>query len=614
MIERACNGEEPRVVGTILHRSDFEQVRPQEEDKRVLSEAYQKVFEARASLQNFKSNFGMGNVKKTLGKLTEAFIDLKDLYKEKIKEDVKKNIKIFLELEDAVDKMRKPNSEITPADVWRIVQEFRPDEEHPKVKALRELQKEHYNDIAIRNAKLDYIDGLSGKALEEYIEDYKKKLSEKPKQLHKVDEPVVIYQKLQFFKDILKDGRIKSQFETGISGGNYDPEWRARKEEVCFGYPTYLPAALRPIYGTTGSPSRTILTTTYAGMGGVAIVLKPEVRDRATRLLGNPDVCGTDVLYGRPVPYNSPDIDYFPLRKKVPQGLGRDTFEKNDRDPLEIQNIPDDILGQEVEIHGGVAVNDIKEVVFLQPIHHYAFYDYKGLEELKKKLQAINMKVTFLKEEDDQKESEPRKYNFQVQGSKIEGAFKKERFLPKDLIDGLKQQPFLKNLDERKVGVWEGYTLERHTKMVMYQFERYFAKGFISLLLKKDEFRLMLALHDIGKPLAVQETGNTLDQHTYTGQIVPEILKQLNIPEKETNIIVSLATHDFIGGYMQGFKSFEDTAKQISDEAKHLDIPIQDYFQLFKSIICAMRDPTRRMLKDKKLWIIFLYSITKRGR
>lgn len=89
---------------------------------------------------------------------------------------------------------------------------------------------------------------------------------------------------------ILKEGRFKTQFETGDSSGVYDPEYRALEENRMFGYPTDRwigpdgrPTVPRPVYGYFWTGDYAV--SGYDGgssYGHVRFVLSPEARARTT--------------------------------------------------------------------------------------------------------------------------------------------------------------------------------------------------------------------------------------------------------------------------------------------------------------------------------------------
>jgi len=92
---------------------------------------------------------------------------------------------------------------------------------------------------------------------------------------------------------ILKDGRIKSQFETGTSAGLLDAFTRWEVEKNLFGYPYDTRWAMRPIYGTValhnpaGSSGDERSIKACQDYGDIRLVLKDSVKDRTTFTLGD---------------------------------------------------------------------------------------------------------------------------------------------------------------------------------------------------------------------------------------------------------------------------------------------------------------------------------------
>ncbi len=90
------------------------------------------------------------------------------------------------------------------------------------------------------------------------------------------------------FRSILRDGRQKSQFEIGHSGGYYNPSVRARFEKGLFQYPENMNKADRPTYGLLLDSSK-LSPRGYNGgqYGEVLIVYKNEVKRFATFTVGD---------------------------------------------------------------------------------------------------------------------------------------------------------------------------------------------------------------------------------------------------------------------------------------------------------------------------------------
>jgi len=126
------------------------------------------------------------------------------------------------------------------------------------------------------------------------------------------------------------------------------------------------------------------------------------------------------------------------------------------------------------------------------------------------------------------------------------------------------------------VGVWEGYSLETHIKLVLTQFDRYFAHR--TLTVSKLFFRVFLVLHDLGKPLAVKKGRKDL-QHQETLKLIEPLLRQLEFSSREIKIALALVQADPIGSYIKD-GSLHTTTKQIKEMAKKAGIPVKEFYQL----------------------------------
>ncbi len=171
---------------------------------------------------------------------------------------------------------------------------------------------------------------------------------------------------------------------------------------------------------------------------------------------------------------------------------------------------------------------------------------------------------------------------YQINPESVSQPLLETDFQPTELINSLKKVPYLKKIYEMDSGVFEGYTVEKHTQMVMGQFEKYFSKGYQSNVLNIEEFRFLLSLHDIGKGEAVSTTGSTTEQHFYTQKIAKNIFNQTGTSEKSTDIMVSLIDQDILGDYFKGNTSIELASKSISNLSDKLDIPIIDLMETLK--------------------------------
>ena len=150
-------------------------------------------------------------------------------------------------------------------------------------------------------------------------------------------------------------------------------------------------------------------------------------------------------------------------------------------------------------------------------------------------------------------------------------------FSPKELLYFLSA-----DVDKRfraDAGVWEKYSIYEHTLMVMEQFERYFGCGQLSDVVDCGVFRMMLALHDIGKPDAIA-LGDKNMQHKYTIKIMQRLFAKYNIAQQQTKIMCALVNTDVLGNYIRGRISCGKAAKQLQQDAQSIQLPVKDFFDV----------------------------------
>lgn len=161
-------------------------------------------------------------------------------------------------------------------------------------------------------------------------------------------QPVTINLTSDDLEKVFQDGRFKSQFETGDSEGAYNPEKRNETEAIVFGYSTRTTSPeKRPIYGSipefgAAALARPGETGTWL-YGDTRVVLKDSVRSRTTFTAGdslgmgwNPSSVENPRLNGASLTTKKPYVGYI-----------------------------------EAQIHGGVNVSDIKELVVKDPRKAY---------------------------------------------------------------------------------------------------------------------------------------------------------------------------------------------------------------------------------------------------
>jgi hypothetical protein len=155
---------------------------------------------------------------------------------------------------------------------------------------------------------------------------------------------------------VLEDGRFKTQFETGKSGGLLDNSRRSNFERHVLGVPSETAPQDRPIYAYfydsyDDAPDAKWMPATYQ-YGQAKVVLKDTIKSRAT-LTSYDSLDGT--LAGSsheanfaPRPMLKPDVRAFAAHRDV---LGKPLHEV--------------VSGYgEVQVHGGVKVSDIARVEF----------------------------------------------------------------------------------------------------------------------------------------------------------------------------------------------------------------------------------------------------------
>lgn len=146
----------------------------------------------------------------------------------------------------------------------------------------------------------------------------------------------------------------------------------------------------------------------------------------------------------------------------------------------------------------------------------------------------------------------------------------------KDILDFFKQKYATEYASG--AGVWEGYTIEQHTIMVMTQYDKYFSKVVLPLAINHNFFKVVLALHDIGKPEAIRLGGKHL-QHLYTSGLISQTLPELGFNQRETDIAVALVSDDCIGNCVKG-GDLEQSAQRIRTLAKERDLSPKELFEL----------------------------------
>ena len=174
---------------------------------------------------------------------------------------------------------------------------------------------------------------------------------------------------------IAKDGKVKSQFEVGKSGGLLDLHARDAFEKRVFGY---REGAERPIYGYITSEAGSY-NTSVSQYGNVTIKLKKEARERTTIIFGD----SYDRLYiqnaGTPVLLNKPNINCICARGEDLSTVDQIINKIKNATKMNEDMIINEYGYIEAQIHGGVYLKDIESIYFPDK------YDEKVVKLLKKK-------------------------------------------------------------------------------------------------------------------------------------------------------------------------------------------------------------------------------------
>ncbi len=147
---------------------------------------------------------------------------------------------------------------------------------------------------------------------------------------------------------ILDSGRFKSQFETGVSNAVLDQELRAKAENRGLGVAKDLPPDQRPIYGYIPNPQFDRYLKQY---GDLVVEFKPEVRSRATVLMGD-SLTPMNSGEGVPSPLNS-------LRKASWDGNITSLYETAKGHEEWVMTGMEYV---EVQIHGQAKVSDVARI------------------------------------------------------------------------------------------------------------------------------------------------------------------------------------------------------------------------------------------------------------
>ena len=109
--------------------------------------------------------------------------------------------------------------------------------------------------------------------------------------------PIAVHVQVNAVDGICADGRLKTQFDTGTSGGALDPDHRRKIESALFGVPSQTDANMRPVYGAVHARTPKETPIWHLGpakdYGDIWLELHPHVKERST--FTNGDSFGANV-------------------------------------------------------------------------------------------------------------------------------------------------------------------------------------------------------------------------------------------------------------------------------------------------------------------------------
>lgn len=135
-------------------------------------------------------------------------------------------------------------------------------------------------------------------------------------------------------------------------------------------------------------------------------------------------------------------------------------------------------------------------------------------------------------------------------------------YSPEHLLDELSLHLEFESCLKQNVGVAVPFTLRTHTLLVMECYEKYFANLPSVVGQERAWFRLFLALHDIGKPSAI-EAGDKDWQHRFTVDVLLRTRAFYPVSQTEFDDWIALVNGDPLGAYLKGLRTAAETGALI---------------------------------------------------
>lgn len=154
-----------------------------------------------------------------------------------------------------------------------------------------------------------------------------------------------------------------------------------------------------------------------------------------------------------------------------------------------------------------------------------------------------------------------------------------------DVLRFLREDPLLEMLLTESAGVWEEYTIVAHTGHVFDTLDgqrRFHAVDERRAGLLK----LIVALHDIGKPLAVH-SGDKHRQHLFTMALVEPVMASLGLEPEERALAAALIDNDVLGDVLKERCTVEEGRREIARLARRAGLGDAAFFSLLTLFFTA---------------------------
>jgi hypothetical protein len=172
----------------------------------------------------------------------------------------------------------------------------------------------------------------------------------------------------------------------------------------------------------------------------------------------------------------------------------------------------------------------------------------------------------------------PKDYDLsKLDSESVKKILDEENFNPRSLLDSL--ETGLAEEYKHDSGTSEDDSIKEHTLKVLLQFENYFEGKNLPAGIDKGFFRLLIALHDVGKAQAI-DVGNKDFQHYYTQPALKKVFEHEGFTGKEIRLGETLIGDDPVGKYLQGGK-IEDSAQYILQKSAESNMTSTELLDLF---------------------------------